>query len=81
MANSDDFEDLQAKLRASGAQQLDRHTFRTNEGIAILASPADIKREKIAQRAMKNVNRAEKWSMGPTIAGAEPLIGEPDDEN
>ena len=77
---SDEFEDMQAKFRQSGARQLDRHTFRTNEGTVILASPADIKREKLAKRIMKNVPRDRPWSLPTTIDGA-PTLHSPDQDD
>lgn len=80
MPNDDEFEDLQAKFRQSGAVQLDRHTYRTNEGTVVAASPADIKRLKLSERIAKHVPRNEKWALPGTIEGAPTLHGEPDED-
>lgn len=54
--------DLQEALRQSGARKIDYHTYATNEGTVILATPADMKRLELSNRLQGSIDRRRSWS-------------------
>lgn len=63
--------DLQEALRQSGARKIDYHTYATNEGTVILASPADMRRMALSDRLQPGIDRTRPWGAPSYLGGGQ----------